>query len=349
MLRLCETKRCFHGDKNMKKLLHTHTDLDGLGCLLMTRCFDHYEYFDKVQLLNYQDYEESILLYEDIQQYSEVWFIDISPDAKLLRLLLDNNIKTVIIDHHESFYKELWEPLTDKEKSKIEYVYDNKKSGTLLSFEYYKKLKNTPRVPLVLNQIVERINAYDLWLDTKDRPLFEKGMDLNRIFWGCMDWGKEPNDHRKYDFWLQLMISKIDVCTNGIMFTNFEKQKITNAKLKEKAVLKKALKTLMIREDKKGRKFAIVKLASKVSVTAWTIMWNHLELSYIVVINEYNKENKKLSFRTRSDVDINLLELMHTKGHPKACGAEISQEDIERFWQGDIYDFASTQKDSLQN
>ncbi len=331
---------------NQKKLLHTHTDLDGLGCLLMTQYFHHNDYFDKIQLLNYQDYEEGILFYEDVEQYSQVWFIDISPDAKFLRLLLDKNIKTVIIDHHESFYKELWEPLIDEEKAQIEYVYDNKKSGTLLAFEYYKKLKNVRRIPLVVSQIVERINAYDLWLDIEDRELFEKGMNLNRIFWGCMDWGKDSNDYRKYDFWLQLMMSKTEMCTNGILFTNFEKQKITNAVLKEKAALKKALKTLMIRDDKKGRKFAITKMSTKISITAWRIMWSHLQLSYIVIINEYNKENKRLSFRTRSNVDINLLELKYTKGHPKACGAEISQEDIERFWKGEIYDFVD-EKDSL--
>ena len=65
------------------------------------------------------------------------------------------------------------------------------------------------------------------------------------------------------------------------------------------------------------------------------------KVDYVLIINEYDKENKKLSFRGRDDkegIDGNKLEGF--KGHALACGYEqITNELCEDLWRGKIYSF----------
>ena len=56
------------------------------------------------------------------------------------------------------------------------------------------------------------------------------------------------------------------------------------------------------------------------------------KVDYCVVINDYDKENPKISLRSRDGFD--LLQLNYAKGHEQACGisdTEIAPKTMKEF------------------
>lgn len=321
----------------MKKLWFTHLDLDGIGCAIMFYHFKQNHYYDEIRILDYKHFEGDFQYEEVINEFDEIVFSDISPDEKLLRMMLDSNKKITIIDHHQSFYDDLWMPLSDEDKEKINYHFDNNKSGTLLTFEYLKDLSGQKRTPSTVKDFVTYVNAFDLWKPDEDPENFEQGLNLHRLMFSSLYWGLDGI--KKYENFIDIMVHRLAIGTKGFFFTKKEKNKIDDSVLREQKVKLEALKTMLVRTDKLGRKFGIVKMKSKVSINAYRILKQRKDLDYLIIINEYKKADKKVSVRTRKNNDINLLELRFTKGHEKACGTkDISQEQIEDLWQGRIFD-----------
>lgn len=308
-------------NKSGKKLLISHTDLDGFGCIFVFKYFNKLKDFDEIILLNYNEWEP---YYEAIKEFDEVYITDFSPDVKALEILIENKIPTVIIDHHKSAYEDLKDI---KLPEFIKYIYDDTKSGTKLTYEYVAN-KYPRRVPSIFKEIVELINTYDLFLD-EDIENFKKGQDFNRYFWKKIVYYKDG--YERYANFIRLLLEKIKRF-NKFEYTRMELAELKGVRATEATLTKQALKKLLIRNDNEGNKFGLVKLKKKVSIIAYNILKKRTDVEYLLIINEYNPE-LKMSVRSRKD-GISILTFENVKGHPTAGGLkEYDNAYIEKFWK----------------
>ena len=89
--------------------------------------------------------------------------------------------------------------------------------------------------------------------------------------------------------------------------------------------MKNASKEISTRKDSRGFYFAVFHCNSKVSDVCNKILRKYKKLSYVLCINDYDKENPKISLRSVDEFD--LTELNYAKGHANASGVSPSEVD----------------------
>ena len=321
------------------KIIFSHTDLDGLGVYCLVKYY-HISY-DFFYILNYNEYEEYEDTIEQLDENDQIIFTDFSPNKKWMNILEKNNVKVKIYDHHGS--------LDDKNSAcymiknwnykNCIYFYEDHVSGTEIFFKNFivKYYETKP----IINQFCKLVTAFDCGL--KDSPLYTMGTDLNRLFWKTVLYSKQGLE-RHDAFINNFMIYKFDHYTE-FKWNKLEETKISEDKKRELEIFNNLIKggkdTIKTRKDDLGRYFCVIKLRSKSSGISNMIFNKYKKVDYVLIINEYDKENKKLSFRGRDDkegIDGNKLEGF--KGHALACGYEqITNELCEDLWRGKIYSF----------
>lgn len=319
-------------NKKIKRLHISHSDLDGSIPFLLDTYFG--EDFDATMSMNYHDFEREDFSYDIFKNYDEIVITDFSLDQKALDIVIENGTKLTILDHHKSWYdiyqenKEKLESLENK--GLIEIHFDNTKSGTLIYFEYL-KAKHNKRVSKIVTDIVELANTYDLF--KTDTELWEDALSLNRMLWKLYNWfDKDTLEIKKFSRFLKMLQSKIDT-QSSFSYNMYERNAIADTKDKEQDAYKKAISNMLIRTDKEGNKFGVVKMGAKVSIVAHNILKNFTQLSYILIINDYVKDDLKLSGRARNGY--NLLRLNYLRGHKEATGSEpLENELLEKLWNG---------------
>jgi oligoribonuclease NrnB/cAMP/cGMP phosphodiesterase (DHH superfamily) len=82
----------------MKKILITHTDLDGTGCAIVFKK----KYPDiSIEFRNYDTINtRAEELYNEKEEYDKIFFADIVPTDKEIGSKIINDDKFVLIDHH---------------------------------------------------------------------------------------------------------------------------------------------------------------------------------------------------------------------------------------------------------
>ena len=145
----------------MKRILITHTDLDGAGCAIaFKRIYPDIE-------VRYHDYDTIDEISEEIwdskDEYDEIYFADITPNPKYgIRMMYDD--KFVLIDHHitRAYLK-----LAQMDNV----VYSMNACGAMLSMDY---------LNMDYDDFIQGIDAYDRW--QLDSPYRKYGVDLNLLF-----------------------------------------------------------------------------------------------------------------------------------------------------------------------
>ena len=313
----------------MKRLAVFHTDLDGFGCYLVAKYFKLE--FDEFQFMNYPDYKKDYN-YNHLNNFDEIVYADFSPNMEALEVLNKGTAKVQIFDHHESFVKDTWIPFKENNdlREGIDLYYDVERSGTKILFEHLRETKH--RVKPMIIQIVALIDTYDLY--KKKHELWEEAKNLNRVFYKSKTYYKDTEEE-KVKFFLEGLMYRI-YNYRDFMFTKTELKKIEDDKLQERDLTKTALKKILIRVDSKGRKFGLFKIAKKLSLVCSNILDSRNDIEYVIAINTWNKDELKLSLRSRED-GFNLLELNNTKGHQPACGLEEpDQKYINDLWNNVI-------------
>jgi len=308
--------------KKLKRLIQTHIDLDGAACAVILDYFD-LEY-DELLFVNYSDYESGELNYEYLKQFEEVWYTDFSPDEMSLNIFKKEATKVKIFDHHQTFQDSFKD--YDKTGLNYEYYFDNSRSGTEIVFDYLRKGK---RIPKNVVDFVQLVSAYDLWKETS--KLFEKASDLNRLLWKSLDY--QAKGAYKYYPFIEKFVNRLIVKSNSFEFSKSELALISQERKKELAIANESMRKMLIRTDKKGKKFGIIRLRRKVSIVSHLILGAKKgKLDYIIVINEYDKNDLRISLRSKG---FNLLDLNYTAGHENACGLnDFESEWIEQLWEG---------------
>ncbi len=158
-------------------MIYHSTDNDGLMCgFLMQKFlqFDEKEFELEFIPYNYQTNSDWMK-----QNFDSYYFADVTPPIDWLLLTLGTGISATIFDHHESFNTKLLKTKIYL-SSNFTYYYDINKSGSKILWDYIvsnqmikkyelsaPRYNNTTSIENI-DLLVDLVNAYDLWLFTKD-------------------------------------------------------------------------------------------------------------------------------------------------------------------------------------
>lgn len=173
----------------------SHYDLDGISCQFVIN-----QHLGNISRMNigYNKVDEYINIIDDScahQRPNMVFVTDLSFSLEQLTKLSYvaqkyNDINFYFIDHHP--FEESYDHLKSKN---FHIVISDKASATKLTNLYIKKnwaVNTNPE----LDQYVDYVNAYDIWLD--DTPEFKVGFVYNELFWlyGFQHfWGRFNGDY----------------------------------------------------------------------------------------------------------------------------------------------------------
>lgn len=184
----------------MKRILITHTDLDGAGCAILFKR----RYPDIT--VEFHDYDTIDRISKDLwdcrNQYDEIYFADITPNEEYGRKMLGDE-RFTFIDHHITR-----EYLHNMAYNRV--VYDTDYCATYLTANY-----------LDLNIIhvgknrdfVLAVDAYDTW--KLDSPYRDIGLNLNLLFnyYGMDEFVEQFGAIRKFttkEYTILEVLKKID-------------------------------------------------------------------------------------------------------------------------------------------
>ena len=315
----------------MKRLFIHHVDLDGISCFILANHYKEQLDIEEFLIADYKDFEndENIFPWSKLDKnlFDEIVFADITPSEKCRIIIQEQNISCLILDHHKGIKEEIDNWIYDK---KI-YNFDEEKSGAKLVKEW---IETICTIKPIVSEYSEIVSTYDLF--KKESELWNTADSLNRLLYQTASYG-EKIIYDKYKFFINTIEWKLQNQRN-FSFSTLEESKIAQSKKAEDEIYNEFInkkREIKTRIDKKGRYFSIIKLNTKISAIASRLLDRYSKLSYIMVINEYDKEKIKISLRSK---EINLLEYEGTAGHEKACGIEnVTNEMAENLWNGKLF------------
>jgi oligoribonuclease NrnB/cAMP/cGMP phosphodiesterase (DHH superfamily) len=290
----------------MNRLLISHTDLDGVGCRLVLNYLGIP--YQSLMQINYDDIENNNLI-PTLLKYDEILFTDFSPIKETLDILLENNKKVVVIDHHES---SVW--IKDVKHENLTCIHSIEKCGTALTYEYYKQPRT--RYPRIMERFVHLVDTYDLYKTTHED--WEEAQNMNRVLWGSLSWKNKGFEQYTFitDFWLHKIKNQEDWS-----WSSFEQGKIETAIDIENKEYDSANSSLRFYTDENEQPYGVTVCPRKISIVASRLLTSHPEIKYIIIINTFDKTWEKLSIRSREDFNCTLIEGFD--GHKQAAGGNF--------------------------
>lgn len=307
----------------MKTIILTHNDLDGAGAYFVLEYFN--VSYDEIRICNYNDFdvEEE---FQKLLKFDKIILTDYSVTKQIVERLLEQNKQVLIIDHHANPQTQ---ELNSISNPNFEYVFNNEKSGTLLTYEYFKPAN--VRTKKIFNQLITLIDAYDLY--KTESELWEDAQNCNRIFYGCIGWGEKETDIKRYQFIKDYWFSKI-AKFNDWQWSDFEKKKITPAIATEDKQFYSAVSTMRKYTDDQNHKYAVIAVEKKVSIVCNRILKEHLDVDYVIAINTFNKSWDKISLRSLKEKNFNCNQFEQVKGHDQAAGGEVDPQYAMKLYKG---------------
>jgi len=273
----------------------------------------------------------------DVAKESDiVLFVDIAPYSMEMIEKINEHSVCVLVDHHESSFEILKEYYDSGN-----YFYATDKCASKIFFE---ELTNGIRVKKILKQMVDLANCYDLYqIDSIDPP-WRNSKGFNNILYGGVNWARAQyqTDTEKYQFFVDNQLKKIEN-SNEFYFTAKEKEQALKAEEKERKNYQQAKKSLKIRIDGGGNKYAYFECSSKVSWTASLLLREYPDIKYFACHGTFletykHEENGKISLRSQEGFDVSKIAVKYSGGgHGAASGMEMPLEDFYRFRKGEIH------------
>lgn len=289
----------------MKVKHFTHTDLDGIGCGIVSKI----AYGDDVEIVycDYHNVNDIVGDYVSSRKYLDydlTLITDISVDeikADLLNYIFNQGNKVVLLDHHSTA-----EWLNRYEWASVNPLHaeNTKSSGTSMLYLYLSD--NTNLIGHYLSKFVELVRRYDTWeWQTKYNDLHAKQLNDLLYIIGRDRFIKRFLDDIKPTFkpeestLLELEQEKID--------------KYIESKSKQ-----------IIEEQIYGRKVGVVFAERYSSQLGNVLAERNPHLDLIAIINP----SYSVSYRTVKD-DVHLGEfakIFGGGGHPKASGSQVNDD-----------------------
>ena len=308
----------------MSKLLISHCDLDGLGSIVLQRAYADVIPFDEVVLMNY-GLEELPDTRPLLDRFDEIVIADLSFTRPFYEQLIKDGKKVRIFDHHVDKKRHTTDWIAEYRGN----VLDDNRCGTKIFYEEY-LLPRLKRVNRTTEQFVELVHTYDMW--QINSPLWQAALSLNRVMFSWADYGDRTiTTHERF---IKVEARKILEAPSWY-WNDAERISIEQSREIEDKVYRQAKKDIQIRLDRRGKKFGLLPMRSKISLTASNLLQNdHADLDYIVVVNTFEEHPYKLSFRSARGFDCTLLG--PSGGHEAAAGGEVTEEITRALLKEDV-------------
>lgn len=306
--------------KNKKIWMASHNDLDGIMSIVVGKYYleslCNYSY----QVFSDKDFND--LDWEPIEEADIVIFTDLAPTEELCLRLQELKKEVMIFDHHATSNKYL-------QDFKGQYHFDLTRCGTKI---FYDCLSEGLRKNRVLDRMVELTNIYDLWQD--ESLLWQEAKDFSTSLYAHIDWKRvlysafPPTETEKHEKFIGVSLTKIDKAKE-FFFTNFELQKIQEAKEKEKVHYEECKQKIQFRTDDQGNTYAFISASAKVSNIANRFLKEYKDkIDYIVVWNTFEKNSRHISIRSNNGFDTTQIsEIWGGGGHKAASAFNFQNED----------------------
>lgn len=303
----------------MINLLVTHTDVDGLGSLILAKFFDLP--FDRFVCYDYgfeTDKENIRILYEA----DCIVVADLTLPKEIHEDLLKKGKQVQVFDHHKT---------SDWLVEMPGCVWDTERCGTKLFFEEY-VLPKVKRFPIAVKEFVDLVDVYDRWV--LDSPLRPASEDLQRVFVRLGDWNN-PNTIMRHDRFITRVLRKF-IKDASFKWDNVELVCIQKAKDAETAAYQSAVQTLQIRTDRHGHKFGVFSAWGKISMTSSRLLnEDNIDVDYLVCAQTFQNKLGKVSFRSREG-KFDLLDLAGVFGHTSSAGASLCSESVKKLLKNNL-------------
>ena len=294
-------------------------DLDGI-CPYILNKFFKINFTDSIST-NYGE----LLELEPIKNnnYQNVIYIDFTPSESIRKIIEEKQMNVLILDHHLAVKEEIEEWC--KLYSKVEYIFDNDRCGTKIYYNYLMENGYKGKTNSVVEHIVNLTNTYDLYRQNDE--LWSEAESLNRLLYCTGKFYIKDDRFKCFEFFINNMLWKMQNADH-FFFNSLEQSKINADISKEnqlfEGLVNNASKEISTRKDEKGLYFAVFHCNSKISAICNRLLTKYKKLTYVICINNYDKENPKISLRSREG--FNLLSLSFCKGHENACG--VSEDEV---------------------
>ncbi len=268
-----------------KTLLISHTDLDGLGIIVLALYFKDRLNFDDIISEDYE-FEKEENKYAYLKKFDKLIFADMSIPEDTVHELSDLGIEVIFFDHHETskYVKDMHE----------ESVWDIDRCGTKIFWEEFIKPKLSRYNPLI-DHFVNLVDTYDLWKnDTED---WKDAKNLNNICMGLKNWDRSLSVMEANERFITNTLNKFKLCKEWRLFGK-EKSAVKKAEFREKQMFDKAVSELSVRTDLREKVFGVCCLPSKISIVASQVLSEFPELDYLAIINSWGGITGKISFRS---------------------------------------------------
>lgn len=280
-----------------RRVLFTHTDLDGVGCaVIYAKCFPQVE----VYFVDYNEVNETIMdfIVKNHQDMPHIMITDMSVNDDVATLLNETG-KVDLVDHHGTAK---W--LMDKYP--WAYVSTDNCATKLL----YDILSQTHHIE-DYEPFVELVDNYDTW-GHGTQPT-EQAKDLSRLLYII---GKERFYKR---FVLQATTHLSDVEES---FLQIDKEK-------ESQYINESIALCNILEDAQGYTYALLAADQYVSNVGHAVLQHYPDIEYVIMLDF---RNEKASLRGRGNVDLGVMcKQIGGGGHKKAAGFPMSQSAVKLF------------------
>lgn len=310
----------------MRRLLVSHLDLDGWGSVIVYLYFKEKNRitpelsFDTYMIVDYgwEKLKENV---DYVSSFDEVVMADMSVPKEIAEQIRSKGTFLRMFDHHLS---------SEWLKEDPDSIWDGTRCGTRIFWEDYAR-KSIKRYPPIIQDFVDRVDAYDCWRE--DSPLWEDAKGLNAVLYALRDW-KALDELSANQGFVDLMLRKFFLYSDKWVWMPKEVRIIEEAQIREENLFKQALESMKVRRDRKGNVFGLILLNSKISIVCSKILKSRPGMDYIICINSYRGINGKLSYRTKKE-GFDLNNLMGVHGHAVASGGQVTPVFAKKIWEED--------------
>jgi oligoribonuclease NrnB/cAMP/cGMP phosphodiesterase (DHH superfamily) len=304
----------------MKIKLFTHTDLDGIGPVVLLKVMYGPELELNYETHGYATIDQAVSDYytsKEYLNYDYTYIIDISVREEHSINAVSNMFAEghfiALLDHHATAL-----PLNDYLWAKVDTEKPN--CGTSLLFDCLTQDKELiPIAPIyvVLKEFVRLVQQWDTWLwaDSGD----DTPKKLNDLFYL----------YGKYDF-ADAMVNRISGGTELLIPVDFVALR-TKKQIYQQYLAKKTKQLRVVASFAGDLTAGIVFADEYLSELGHDLLDAYPEISHIVMINPGTK-TVSLRARTEDNVDVKAIAESHGGGgHTKASGYQLTQELVDKW------------------
>ena len=252
----------------MTQTLITHTDLDGLGSVVLAKFYGIT--FKRIYMWDYDKISMKVL-----SETKNVIMTDLSiPEEDFLKIK-DNGIQ--IFDHHDSSLY----------LKKYGQICDTSRCGTRIFFEEYIKKHEKYRENEHVERFVHLVDVYDRWQEDSDD--WEEALRLNRLFFSLSR--------------VVFISDASELLKRKMIYNANEISLIESVEAEEDRLYEEALKELCICKDEKNACYGVFPCKTYQSIICNKILKSCSEMDYVIGYFP----SGKISVRSKNYFDLTQL------------------------------------------